>query len=89
MEPAKVILPRILVQGEANNFLGEDGVIYFSSTEGKYRVGDTVILGNKSGTTKTAIKIFDVKDNFYGGIVASGIIQDRLDLTHVHDVIER
>ncbi len=89
MDSKKRTLPRILVQGEANNYLGEEGVIYFTTDEDRFYVGDTVILGNKPGTMKTAIRIFDVKDNFYGGIVESGIIQDRLDLTHVHNKIER
>ena len=82
------ILPKILVQGEANNLLEEDGVIYFSTSEDTFDKDDIVILGNKAGTMKTAVQIFDKHDNLYGAFVKEGIIQDRLDLTHVHNKIK-
>lgn len=88
MENTKKTIPRILVQGEANNFLGEDGVIYFSTNEETFDIGDTAILGNRAGTMKTAVRIFDNFNNYYGGIVESGIIQNRLDLTHIHNKIK-
>lgn len=81
----KTKLERILVQGEANNYLGDKGVIYFSTENDEHKKGDILVLGNKSGTMKTTILIFDNTRKLYGGAVIKGeIIQDRLDLTHIH-----
>ena len=74
----------ILIQPEANNFLGKRDRIYFS-TEDEYDKGDILILGNKSGTMKTTVVVFDSRPPFYGGLVIENEpIQDRMDLTHIH-----